>query len=79
MECILLDKAPFSYIVKRKLISPEKGALTSIYLASSNEVRELAENIFLNVNLFHSIKNLYNEEDSKKFGRLVKKLTESKT
>ncbi len=64
-----------SYIIKRKLISPEKGALTSIYLATSNDVKDISGEYFFECKPVHSIKNLYNEEVSKKLWMVSEKMT----
>ncbi len=67
------------YILKRKLLSSEKGASTSIYLASSSEVEGISGEYFYECKPIPSIKNLYNVEDSKRLWQISEELTKPKT
>ena len=67
------------YLLKGKLLSSEKGALTSIYLASSSDVNGISGEYFYECKPVRSIKNLYNEEESKKLWHLSEELTGLKT
>ncbi|MHA2284061.1 MAG: SDR family oxidoreductase [Promethearchaeota archaeon] len=55
--------------------SPEKGAETSIYLASSPEVEGITGKYFIKKQQHESSKESYNEDDTKKLWEISAKLT----
>ncbi|HDZ18510.1 MAG TPA: SDR family oxidoreductase [archaeon] len=62
----------FSKVVFKK---PEKGAETSIYLASSPEVEGITGKYFVNKQTRKSSEASYNEEDAKKIWEISSKMT----
>ncbi len=61
------DQSKFSQWFARKFFkSPEEGAKTSIYLATSPEVEGITGKYFVNKEPKLSSKESYNEEDAKK-------------
>lgn len=63
------------YLLRRKLLSSEKGAITQIYLATSNEVKNITGEYFYECKPVSSIKKLYNEEVSKNLWEISEKMT----
>ncbi len=63
------------YSLRRKLLSSEKGAITSVYLASSKDMKEISGEYFYECKPVPSIKNLYDEKVSKKLWQISEELT----
>jgi NAD(P)-dependent dehydrogenase (short-subunit alcohol dehydrogenase family) len=66
---------PKKGIVRRFFKSPEKGAETSIYLASSPEVEGVTANYFINKQEQKSSEDSYNEEYAKKLWDISVEMT----
>jgi NAD(P)-dependent dehydrogenase (short-subunit alcohol dehydrogenase family) len=64
-----------SYILKRKLISPQTAAETVVYLASSNETTKTTGKYFFEKNEINSSPSSYNKDAALKLWQLSKKLT----
>ena len=64
-----------SYILKLKLISPQKAAETIVYLASSEEVSETTGKYFFEKNEINSSPASYSSEAASKLWQLSLKLT----
>ncbi len=64
-----------SLFLHRSFLTAEKGALTSIYLASSTEVEGITGEYFFESKKVTSKKNLYNEEESQKLWKISEELT----
>jgi NAD(P)-dependent dehydrogenase (short-subunit alcohol dehydrogenase family) len=71
------DQSKFSQWFARKFFkSPEEGAKTSIYLASSPEVEGVTGKYFINNNPAKSSDESYNIENAKRLWDISKKLTQ---
>lgn len=64
-----------SYILKRKLISPQKAAETIVYLATSDEVRKTTGKYFLEKKEINSSSASYNKKTASDLWQLSAKLT----
>lgn len=70
------DQSKFSQWFARKFFkSPEEGAETSIYLASSPEVEEITGKYFANKESRESSEKSYNREDSKRLWEICAEIT----
>jgi len=70
------DQSKFSQWFARKFFkSPEEGAETSIYLASSPEVEEITGKYFANKDPRESSEKSYNREDSKRLWEICAEIT----
>ncbi len=73
------DQSKFSQWFARKFFkSPEEGAQTSIYLASSSEVEGITGKYFVNKQLKESSEESYNEEYAKKLWQTAEEMTKLK-
>lgn len=64
-----------SYILRRKLITPQKAAETIIYLASSNEVSKTTGKYFFEKKEIKSSSTSYNKKSASELWQLSEKLT----
>jgi NAD(P)-dependent dehydrogenase (short-subunit alcohol dehydrogenase family) len=64
-----------SYILQRKLISPQKASETIVYLALSNDVSKISQKYFFEKKEINSSPASYNREATLKLWQLSKKLT----
>jgi NAD(P)-dependent dehydrogenase (short-subunit alcohol dehydrogenase family) len=70
------DQSKFSQWFARKFFkSPEEGAQTSIYLASSPEVEGITGKYFINKEPRESSEESYNQEDAERLWTICEKLT----
>jgi NAD(P)-dependent dehydrogenase (short-subunit alcohol dehydrogenase family) len=70
------DQSKFSqWFAKAFFKSPEKGAETSIYLASSSEVEGITGKYFINKEPRQSSEESYNEEDAERLWKITAEMT----